>query len=489
MVCNEYASDEGVEYASPDEIVECFLLPNDPYYWTSGTWGQPYDDLWGLKKVRCAEAWDLSAGSGVTIAVTDTGVWYRLATGNPYHDGHPDIKPNMWINWFEYEGPPYYAHRQYDDDQNGYVDDVWGWNFVEAADEQHPDPPYSDPEDSADTDPMDFMGHGTHVAGTTSAVGNNGIGVIGVAPYSRVMNVKCFNRKGLGLLSWGAEAIEYAAGNGAAPVFRYTPAALKRTITVAASDHEDVRAAFSNFGVLLDVAAPGGDARSDPPETPPEQHHHWGSDVLSLRSTNTDMCCRLQRCGKCIIHPPGALYGLYRANGTSMACPHVAGAAALVLQVMPYLNPEGVRQAIRRGAVDLGDPGFDQYYGFGRLDARAALDEAYNYPCGALLLQPSDQTFYFLGRGEEINVYGIADGAYMSYWEVCYAKLYDQSTWIPVASDDYPKAWPQGAYLCSIPVDGMSGQAWYLIRLTVHGYYGSWRTYYDYVSVNVAWPK
>ncbi|MCB0371363.1 MAG: S8 family serine peptidase, partial [Bdellovibrionales bacterium] len=141
-----------------------------------------YDDLWGLKKINTEDAWDLTQGEGVVVAVVDTGLDLT----------HADIAENVWTNEGEIPG------NGIDDDQNGYIDDVHGWDFGDQ-----------------DNDVDDFQGHGTHVAGTIAAVGNNSEGIIGVAPKSKIMPVKGFSSYGGGTTSSLAAAIVYAAMNGA----------------------------------------------------------------------------------------------------------------------------------------------------------------------------------------------------------------------------------------------------------------------------------
>ncbi len=140
---------EGVLYAEPNYRVRLSAAPNDPRF----------DELWGLNNegqsggtfdadIDAPEAWDAVLGSGDTIvAVIDTGVDYL----------HPDLAANMWVN------PGEIPNNGLDDDGNGYVDDIHGYDFA-----------------NHDSDPMDDHDHGTHVAGTIAAVGNNGIGVTGI---------------------------------------------------------------------------------------------------------------------------------------------------------------------------------------------------------------------------------------------------------------------------------------------------------------------
>ena len=160
----QYQADPHVAYAQPNYLVEVQMVPNDPYHSSSNSWGQGYDDLWGLKKIHAAEAWDVTQG-GIVVAVVDTGVDYT----------HPDLAANIWTNPGEIPG------NGLDDDANGFVDDRRGWNFV-----------------SNNARVRDNYGHGTHVAGTIAAVGNNGLGILGIAPQARVMAVKGLNHLGEG---------------------------------------------------------------------------------------------------------------------------------------------------------------------------------------------------------------------------------------------------------------------------------------------------
>lgn len=359
-----------VESAEPNYIVELFTVPNDSYYATSGAWGQKYRDLWGLQNIQAEPAWEVSQGEGVTVAVIDTGIDLT----------HEDIVQNVWTN----PGEVGQCSNGIDDDGNGYIDDCWGWNF-----------------DRNDNNPMDDHGHGTHVAGTIAAVGNNGKGIIGVAPKAKVMALKGLDKDGSGYIDRLAQAIVYAADNGAkvinaswggwvdqAPqvlveaidyihdgkdvvfvaaagnsndlMYRMTPAHLPDVITVAASDHLDRKAPFSNYGTKIDVTAPGGGDR------PPPAAYETRRSILSLKAAKAGD--RMTHDGKLVI---GGNY--LRQAGTSMAAPHVAGVAALARSLHPEWTAEQVRQAIRMGADDVGTPGFDIYTGYGRVNARKAV--------------------------------------------------------------------------------------------------------------------
>ncbi|MBI3996910.1 MAG: S8 family serine peptidase [Candidatus Omnitrophica bacterium] len=394
QICRLYRADPHVEYAEPNYRRQIALVPNDPYYSSSGSWGQPYADLWGLKKLRTAQAWDTAQGEGIVVAVVDTGTDYT----------HDDLAANIWTN------PQEVPANGVDDDANGYVDDVRGWDFV-----------------SDENDPLDDHGHGTHVAGTIAAVGENHAGIIGVAWRSHIMSLKGLDAWGVGWDSWLANALFYAARNGAdvinnswggwgqsalledavryahgvgavviaaagnsdSDVSGFMPANLADVITVAASDQNDGKCDFSNFGVKVDVAAPGCGTASAPPGVEPARN------ILSLAATTCQavMCDPSLRVGE----------GYLRQMGTSMAAPHAAGVAALVLSNHPAFSNEEVRQVLRASANDVGASGFDTASGYGRLNAFRALQTS--SVCVARITAPRSND---LKRREAIDVRGTA---------------------------------------------------------------------------------
>ena len=338
-------ADPAVLWAEEDRIATTSFVPNDPSYLSSGSWGQAYDDLHGLKRIGTTAAWDVTQGEGVVVAIVDTGIDYN----------HPDISANVWTNAAEI------PDNGIDDDNNGFVDDVRGWDFVGTTLGQP----------TEDNDPYDGHFHGTHVAGTVAATGNNGVGVVGVAWKARVMAVKGLDDTGSGYDSDLARAIIYAvdngadvinasfggrgisqtqteavnyarahgvvfvaaAGNSSADVTLFSPAGIPGTITVSSLSPTDQLSSFSNFGRKIDVAAPG-------------------EDILSLEHGTA---------------------GYKRLDGTSMAAPHVSGLAALIIAQHPEFSAEEVRQALRTSAHDLGSAGTDNSFGCGRIDALAAL--------------------------------------------------------------------------------------------------------------------
>jgi len=327
----EYQANPDVVYAEPDYIisipsdqsgplerdinsVHLLSTPNDPYF----------TELWGLHNtgqtggtpgadINATSAWEISTGSNsVIVAVVDTGVMYT----------HSDLSANIWTNPGEIPG------NGIDDDHNGYIDDVHGWNFITNT-----------------PDPLDDHGHGTHVSGTIGAVGNNGIGVAGVNWHVSIMALKFLNSSGIGSTSDAISAIQYAniknasvisnswggtvndpalkaaidaspaivvcaAGNDAtsADVYPEYPAAFNSSniISVAATNQNDQLSSFSNYGSLsVDLAAPG----------------------TNIFSTYYD--------------------GTYEfMQGTSMATPHVSGVAALVKSVNPQLTNIQIKNII-----------------------------------------------------------------------------------------------------------------------------------------------
>jgi subtilisin family serine protease/Tol biopolymer transport system component len=394
---------EGVQtgHAVEPNTAEAAALPNDPFLSSSGSWGQPFPDLWGLFKIDAPDAWQLSQGEGVVVAVVDSGIDIT----------HPDLAANVWHNPDEIPG------NGIDDDGNGFVDDVYGWDFthcVTSNDEgkclqtKTPGP-----------DVRDQFGHGTHVAGIIAAVGNNGIGIIGVAPRAQVMAVKGLDASGVGTsadlaaalvyaadngagvinASWGGPpsetirlAVQYvitqgvvmvvSAGNDAVPIASgVSPADLAEVVAVGALTHSDTTAFFSNFGGALSLVAPGGGDSAPASAARPDQ------SILSLLAHDSaigqkclgETVCSPQdseSCNTinvCSVAPWVVGSDYLREGGTSMAAPHVSGVAALVRSRHPEFIREQVQQVLRDTADDLGPPGWDPHFGYGRVDAARAV--------------------------------------------------------------------------------------------------------------------
>ena len=371
-----------VERAEPNYKVRVMVIPNDTYadpnpndeVWSSGSWGQAYEDLWGLKKIRADLAWNLDIGSqSITVAVLDTGL----------DKTHEDIQGNVWTN------PGEIPNNGIDDDNNGYIDDTWGWDFATC---EVIDPFYgcTVPREP-DNDPTDVNGHGTLLSGVVGAVGNNGTGMVGVNWQIKIMPLKVFSDGGTsGLENDFANAIQYAVENGAditnnswggdpgenipqllKDAFDYAdglgvihaaaagnenidigdedncnlfPACLDTVMAASASDVNDQKASFSNWGHKIEVAAPG-------------------VDILSLRAEGSNPA-----------YPVGNHYA--RTYGTSISSPFVAGLAALVFSRQPTLSNKLARVVIQASADDIDTPGFDIHAGYGRINAYQALQKA-----------------------------------------------------------------------------------------------------------------
>lgn len=323
-VLTAYRAREEVLYAEPDYIVTASdLIPNDPDFgllWGMRNTGQ-FGGLPGAD-ISAPTAWDQGVGSrNIIVAVIDTGVDYT----------HPDLADNMWVNPGEIPG------NGIDDDGNGFVDDVYGYNF------------------SADHgSPMDDAGHGTHVAGTIGAIGNNAVGVAGVNWNVRIMALKFLDETGVGYTTDAIAALEYAVRMGAQISNNswggggYSQALYDMIEAAMLANH-------------LFVASSGNEANDNDGSWPAYPASYDLDNVISVgASTDLDQLAYFSNYGLTsvdLVAPgmdiystlPGGMYGFY--SGTSMACPHVAGAAALVLSRRPGLSYAGVRNAIL-GSVD-----------------------------------------------------------------------------------------------------------------------------------------
>ena len=295
-----FGNDPDVLAVEPNYMVKAIGLPDDTRF----------SDLWGLHNtgqgggtadadIDAVEAWDLITTSHVVVAVIDTGVDYT----------HEDLAANAWAN------PGEIADNSIDDDGNGYVDDVRGWDFA-----------------NDDSDPMDGHGHGTHCAGTIGAVGDNARGVAGVCWQVRIMAVKFLSDGGWGATADAIDSVEYATAMGADVMNNswggggYSQA-LKDAIDAA------------GLAGALFVAAAGNDAE----DTDVQVHYpssYGCSNIISVAATtrdddlayfsnygltNVDLAAPGAEIWSTV---PNDQYG--QKSGTSMATPHVAGACALV---------------------------------------------------------------------------------------------------------------------------------------------------------------
>ena len=301
----------GVRYVEPNYLYRLSDLPDDallPEQW----------QLVRLAPFGVRGAWAASTGAGITVAVIDSGV----------DVGHPDLAPNLWTN------PREVAGNGVDDDGNGHVDDVHGWNFV-----------------SDDGAVGDDVGHGTAVAGVVAARGDNGIGVAGVAWRARVMALKVANASGTATADRVAAAIRYAGDNGA----RIVNVSLNGPDR-SASIEEAIQAVQARGTIV--VASAGNDG-VDLSATPSYPASYPEDNVISVGSIGRGgAVSRFSNRGTRVdLYAPGegilstardGDYGVYR--GTSMAAPHVAGTLALMESARPTADLTRLRGALGASA-------------------------------------------------------------------------------------------------------------------------------------------
>lgn len=327
VAVRRYERTAGVEYAEPDLVVSRSqtLTPNDPEYPrlvglnnTGQTGGTPDADI------DAPEAWTRTVGTAASVvAVIDTGVDLS----------HPDLRENIWTN------PGELAGNGVDDDENGYVDDVHGWDFFNDDASV-----YDGPEDD----------HGTHVAGTIAGTGGNGLGVTGVSWRSRVMALKFLGPGGSGYVSDAVAALDYAVRQGVrvsnnswgGPTSSRT---LRDAIDRAGAAGHLVVAAAGNDGVNLEgtptypASYPSGNIVSVAATDQDDRlatFSNYGSTSVDLAAPGVRILSTL----------PGGAYGQY--SGTSMAAPHVTGAALLLLSE----DPDATVADLRSRLLDATDP-------------------------------------------------------------------------------------------------------------------------------------
>jgi len=345
-IARRYSQDPNVEYAEPNYLFHVFTTtPNDPLYMRQ----------WALSKIQANMGWDYEKGDEkVVIAIVDTGVDWN----------HPDLADNIWTN--DDEVP----WNGIDDDNNGYVDDIRGWDFVDSTYSCYPGEDCS----TRDNDPTDFHGHGTHCAGIAAAVTNNDVGIAGVCWNCKIMPVRSgfMGIDGNGYLEEDdvARAIMYAANNGAdvismsfgLPVnsnlikdaidhaynqgviliaasgndgtsMKHYPAGYDNVISVAAVDENDEKPFFSNYGYWIDIAAPG----------------------VNIMSTVVD--------GEYVY-----------MSGTSMSTPFVSGLAGLILSKNTDFTHDDVKQIMKSTTDPVNS---EKYIGTGRINVYKALQTHY----------------------------------------------------------------------------------------------------------------
>ncbi len=317
----EIVADPTVIRASLNYIVTTQITPNDPLF--GNTWGMN-NTASQLNDIDAPQAWDIYTGDpNYRVAVIDTGIDFN----------HPDLQGNIWVN------PGEIANDGIDNDGNGYIDDVRGWNFVTNT-----------------NNPQDGNGHGTHVSGTIAARGNNGIGVAGVAWNAKIVPLKFLSDTGSGTTANAIKAIDYCTANGIKLSNNswggglFDSLLLQAITNAGAADHLFIAAA-GNSALNIDVSL------SYPAS------YNLSNMVNVASTTNTGGLSNFSNFGVGTVHvgAPGsnvfstwpiALTVLGQPNGynsisgTSMAAPHVTGLAALLRGKMPGWTATQVRSAI-----------------------------------------------------------------------------------------------------------------------------------------------
>jgi len=336
-----YRANPDIAYAEPNYIAQAFMVPNDPLYAYQWHLDNPVSG-----GIHAEEAWNISTGSGVTVAIIDTGVAYENYTDNRRNKYYraPDLATALFAP---------------------------GYDFV-----------------NNDTHPNDDEGHGTHITGTVAQSTNNNVGVAGIAYGARIMPIKVLDKNGSGTYMDVAEGIRFAAdhdakvinlslggpfpalyleealayaynkgvtivaaaGNSGSSAPSYPAAYDDYVISVGATRFDETLASYSNYGPSVDVVAPGGDLSVD------QNGDRYGDGILQQTFGNN-------------LND----WGYYFYQGTSMATPHVTGTAALVIANGNATTPDEVRAAIESTAKDLGSSGRDNTYGSGLVNATAAL--------------------------------------------------------------------------------------------------------------------
>ena len=384
---------EAVEFNYLRHTLASEIVPNDPRY----------EEQWNLPLIDMPRAWAIEKGSSdVTIAIVDGGIDYT----------HQDLAAKIWRNTGEI------PDNDIDDDQNGYIDDIRGWDFTDA-------PNVAAEGDSVvgDNDPIDESGHGTHVAGIAAADVDNGLGVAGVAWNCTLMALRAGASNGAGTnlqdddssaaivyavdngariinMSWGShrnsfvirDAIDYAHARGALLVAAagnertqdvIYPAGYRKVIAVAATDQNKQRFYQSNFGASIDIGAPG-------------------NVILSTQIGNR----------------------YRRLTGTSMATPHVSGVAALILSKRPNLTHEEARQIIVATADSITES--PELVDAGNLNAARALMASGSMQ--ARILAPETGG----GGSSKIEFIGTAGGFKFNRWQLMYGESTTPTTWTTI---------------------------------------------------------
>ncbi len=330
----------GVIQVEPNYRIQLAAVPNDPMF--SSQWALANNQTGA--DIRALAAWDINTNaSNIIVAVIDTGIDYT----------HSDLAANIWRNSREI------PNNGFDDDGNGYIDDVFGYDFA-----------------NNDSDPMDDHGHGTHVAGIIGAVANNGRGIAGVAWNVRLMAVKFLNANGTGTVADAVRAIDYAVQMGARIINASWGGAGYSSILGQAIKRAE------NAGVLFVTAAGNNGTNND--QTPTYPASFSNTNILAVAASDrNDNLATFSNFGPSTVHlaAPGVAIlstlpnnGYASWSGTSMAAPHVSGAAALLWARHPDWNFRQVKDRLLQTVDPLSSLQGKVLTG-GRLNLERALQE------------------------------------------------------------------------------------------------------------------
>ena len=394
-------SNSQIEYIQQASTLELDYLPTDSLY----------NEQWGIQSVNASQVWEIieENSNDILLAVIDTGIDYL----------HPDIDGNIYINKGEYgfdSNGNDKSENGIDDDKNGFIDDYRGWDFVNKLDIFPIEPNYDFT--NWDNDPMDEHGHGTNISGIIAAK-HNTIGIAGLLPNVKILNLRSFDKNGEGQeddaasaiiyavkmgakvinMSWGdnqysqllKDVIEFAYENGVVLVGSsgnsssdepHYPSSFSEVISVGAIQENEAFTSFSNFGSTIDLVAPG-------------------SQIYSLGLNNT----------------------YKKVSGTSVSAPFVSSAASILLSQKNFSNEE-VKQILKTTAKDLGESGWDEKYGSGNLDILKAVR----------LLSPSEikinfptQDFYTSGDIIDVNITCLSP--YFKEYKLYYGTGFNPDNW------------------------------------------------------------
>jgi len=429
-----YRLDPDVEYVEPNYIRRAFLTPDDPDFdkqWGLHNTGQEVDGTSGTRDadIDAPEAWETQTGSNsVVIAVIDTGADLD----------HEDLSHNIWCNSDEI------PDNGIDDDENGYIDDIRGWDF------------FNDDNDPDDDNSQDESYHGTHVSGIIAAKGDNGVGITGVCWSSSIMPLKMLDANGNGYVADGIEAINYAIDKGA----RIINVSLGGT-DPSQSEYEAIESARDEG--LLFVAAAGNDGTDNDSDPVYPASYDLDNIVAVAASDFNDNLTSWSNYGSTSVDvaAPGVdIYSTKADNsyqyqsGSSMAAPFVSGLAALIWAADQSLTYTQIKDRILNG-VDTGLNLEGKILTGGRINAKNSIVNAPSPPTILAVISVSISKIYLI----------LIDNSYGETGFKIERKTGSEGTYIQIATVD--------ANVTSYIDTGLSGGTTYYYRVMAYNSSGN----------------